>query len=335
MNSPNPLLGVAIPTYKRPDQLRRCVHSVIASARRHDVSIWLLDDSGDDSNLPVFAELQSAYPHVVVVRNEKNLGIDRNILKSVDVCDCEYVWLLGEDDRMKPEGIARVLEVLAHTRPPFVYVNYSATDDAISFLIKERSLPLQQDQSVPAEDFYRSYAWSMGFIGACVIRRDTWLPVCPEPYLDSFFAHVGRIMEAIRGSEVHMIAEPLILNRCGTPDAFTWSSEAAVVLTGWGRMTQALNHIYSEDAGRASLAAFRRAHGMGTLKFLAYLRADKVYDCQMYASLVKPDKPSAPFRLAAWAIALAPAWPWRVLRSLLMSLRRLRSPRLLDPEPTA
>ena len=326
--TPNPTLGIAIPTYKRPGQLRACVLSVIRAAEPHAVPIYLLDDSMDDTNAAVFAELQPRYPHLHVHHNPKNLGIDRNILLAADTCPCEYVWLLGEDDRMHPHGVQSVLETIASHPNPFLFVNYSAVDNDLRFIIKKRSLPIDTLQEMPGETFFRDLAWSMGFIGACVIRKAEWDTIDPTPYFDSYFAHVGRIMHMIRGRQVTLLPEPLILNRCGSPEIFTWTGDAGNVFNGWGRMTRALETVYPPETCKASRLSFQNAHGIGSLKFYAYLRADRVFTPAFCEQLLReyPDTPG--HQCLARLIARTPPILFRVARTLLMTLRKLRSPAL-------
>lgn len=329
----NPLLGIAIPTYKRPDQLRACVLSVLRAAEPHHVPVYLLDDSTDDTNTAVYAELQPRHPLLHIHRNPQNLGIDRNILHAADTCPCQYVWLLGEDDRMHPHAVHTVLDAI-HSHPnPFLFVNYSAVDNNLRFLIKERSLPLHTLSEMPGETFFRTLAWSMGFIGACVIRKAEWTATDPAPYLDTYFAHVGRIMHMIRHHTVTLIPEPLILNRCGSPEIFTWTGDAGGVFTGWARMTRALASVYPPDACEASRLAFQKAHGIGSLKFYAYLRADRVFT-PAFCTRLLAEFPGSPLhaRLAR-LIAHTPPLLFRTLRALLMKTRQLRSPPL-DPLTT-
>ena len=66
----------------------------------------------DDTNAAALEALQAEYPFLRVFRNERNLGIDGNILHAVDVNTCRHAWLLGEDDRLVPGAVARVLGVL-------------------------------------------------------------------------------------------------------------------------------------------------------------------------------------------------------------------------------
>lgn len=330
MTHPNPTLGIAIPTYKRPDQLRACVQSVLRAAAPHHVPIYLLDDSMDDTNAAVYAELRPLYPHLHIQHNPKNLGIDRNILHAADTCPCTYVWLLGEDDRMHPHGIQTVLDTIATHPNPFLYVNYSAVDNDLRFLIKERSLPLHTLQEMPGDTFFRDYAWSMGFLGACVIRKTEWARTDPTPYLDSYFAHVGRIMHMIQTRAVTLIPDPLVLNRCGSPEIFTWTQDAHNVFTGWDRMTRALESQYPADTCQAARLAFQRAHGIGSLKFYAYLRADRVFTPALCEQLLDQYPGSSTHTHLARLIAHTPPALFRGARTLLMKYRQFRSPPL-DP----
>ena len=146
---------------------------------------------------------------MVYERNRANLGIDGNILRCADICPCEYAWLIGEDDRILPGGVATVLDVLERKAPevPFVYVNYTAVDDDFRVVLKERSLDLEGDRLIDAETFFERWAWSMGFIGACVVRKEDWSAVRREPYIGTYFAHVGVIMESVKAKQVCLLSE--------------------------------------------------------------------------------------------------------------------------------
>lgn len=322
------VLGIGIPTYKRPEQLLACVRSILVSARPLGVPIYIVDDSTDDTNREALEVLGREYAFLHVVTNDRNLGIDRNILKAADVCPCEYVWLMGEDDRMTPDAVPRVLALLERDRPMFLYVNYSAVDDGVDYYIKQRSLDLPSDGRMPARDFFEQYAWSMAFLGACVIRKSDWNAVDPAPYIDTWYAHVGRIMEMVSDGNVSLLAESLVLNRCGTPEAFTWTRAVVDVLTGWQRLCEALVPLYGNESCARAVQAFERAHGLGTLKFMGYLRADRVYNLQVYREMVQAEPRSRAYHLLARLIAVLPAGPFRVARFVLMQWRRWLSPPL-------
>lgn len=320
--SRNPLLGICIPTYKRPDQLRRCVESIIRTAAPHRVPIYVADDSTDDTNVATIAALREQYPLVLHHRNARNLGIDGNILHAVDLCECRHAWIIGEDDRMAPEAVPTVLGVLERGAHPFVYVNYASVDEDVALVLEERSLPLYADAEKTAEEFLASDAWSMGFIGACVVDMDLWRGVRPERYVGTYYAHVGVIMEYLCGRKVHLVANPLVLNRVGTTRAFTWTDSTFEVLHGWDRMLALLRRIYPADACDRSSASYRRAHGLGSLRFFCYLRADGALDASVHDRYVRNGPYPAANRRAAWLIARTPPGLFRAARWALWEYRK-------------
>ena len=323
----NQLLGVSIPTYKRPDQLRRCLASVIEAARPYGVPIYVLDDSGDDTNLQTMADMQRSYEGIHHVRNAVNLGIDRNILCSVDTCDSRYVWLLGEDDRLIPESIGEMLEVLAGN-PDFVFANYSTVNEDVSVVLKEQALPLDVDATLSAADFLSRHGWAAGFIGGCVVNKKRWNSVQQASYIGTYFAHVGVIFHSIQGRSIYQVAKPLVLNRCGTADTFTWQPMAFEVLGGWARLMKLLRPLYGEAVCEQSLATFEGAHGLNSLKFLLYARAGGAYGEEQYRAFIRPGQGGCIYKAAAWLVARTKrTWIQRA-HGLLSKARQQRGRRL-------
>ena len=311
----NAALGISIPTYKRPEQLLETVRSVAAAGgREFEIPVFVADDSLDDTNAAVLATLRAEYPFLRVFRNVRNLGIDGNILHAVDVNGCRHVWLLGEDDRLVSGAIARVLGVLEKEDAPFVYVNYSAVNADFSRTLKPVSLPLRADAKKSADRFWREDAWSAGFIGACVVRKADWEKTDRARYVGTWFAHVGTIMALCRGHEIPMIAAPLVRNRCGTTEVFTWTSSLLDVLDGWRRLCVLLEPLYGADACREALRSFRRAHGLGTVKFLAYARAGGALTPAVAREQIWPGAESLGFKLWAQALARLPSGWFRALQ---------------------
>lgn len=322
-NTPE-LLGICIPTYKRPDQLFACVESIIKSIGDRTVPIIISDDSTDDTNREAIARLQALYPHIIHDVNPTNLGIDRNILKSVDLCTCRYAWLMGEDDRMLPEAVSTVLQVLenSHEEPSFIFANYTSVDESLTIVLHEQCLPLKQDVRKRVEDFFQTEAWSIGFIGACVINRRLWATANRQPYLDSYFAHAGMILETLRGRELYLIAKPLVLNRCGSARIFTWTHSAFEVMYGWSRMTKALEPIYGAAACENSNDSMDDAHGTGTMLWYGYLRADHGFSLKAYYKHVHKAHHTRLHKFGAWLIAITPPQLFQIVRWGLTHVRR-------------
>lgn len=317
----NTKLGISIPTYKRPEQLTRCLQSVIESARPFSVPVYVLDDSGDDTNVAAVTAMQQTYPYLYSIRNPENLGIDCNIVKSVNTCECEYVWLLGEDDRLVKDGVQTVLAAL-ESRPDFLYVNYSTVNEDITTVLRERAIPLDSDSRLSADEFLAAHGWAAGFLGGCVVHRAKWAQVTAEPYIGTYFAHVGTIFHSIHGGTVAMLARPLVLNRCGSVETFTWRAVTFDVLGGWARLMERMRPVYGEDVCRRSVGSFERAHGLNSLKFLLYARSGGAYDLSQFRTYVQPHNRGVVYQAAAFVIA----WlPQRLLRMIHHGFSKLRA----------
>lgn len=323
MDSPNSRLGVCIPTFRRPEWLLSTSLSIIDAGADFRVPLFIVDDSTDETNTDAVRQLRTRYDHVYHIRNEHNLGIDRNIIKCIDLCSSEFAWPIGEDDRMEPDAIRTVLQFLdgASRRPAFIYANYASANHDFSRILKERSLPLSKDRDMDAEEFIRFGAWSIGFIGACVIRKDLWETVGPEPYLDTYFAHVGTILESIRGRRVHLFATPLVLNRSGSARAFTWSGSTFEVIEGWARAMQALVPTYGEGVCREAADGFERAHGISSFRFLLYARGEGLYSKVAFDKYIRDSRRSPEYRAMARVIAHLPPALLRLARAMTSRLK--------------
>jgi hypothetical protein len=270
-------------------------------------------------------ELQREYSHVFHVRNEHNLGIDRNIIKSIQICDCEHAWPLGEDDLMRAGAIGQVLDILgrADPRPAFTFVNYALFNEDYSAVLRERFVPIRKDTLVPSDIFLARWAWGMGFIGACVIRRELWDRVDPSPYLDTYWAHVGVIMESIRGQDVRMIAEPLVMKRIGSPRVFSWSDSTFGVVEGWADLMRRLVPVYGERLCRDGARSFERVFGLYG-RFLIYARGEGLYDIEGFRRRVRGSGRGILYIVGAWLIAYMPQGLARFLVRTSRSIRILR-----------
>lgn len=304
----NKKLGVCIPAYQRPEQLERCLLSVIESAHPFNVPIFIADDAPNSPNRLVVTRLQQHYPLLFYSPNLSRLGLDRNILHAANLCPCEYVWLLGEDDRMEPTGIANVLDVLSKaTNLPFLVVNYRYVDPTVETVLCEKVLPLKRDTAMEAPTFFRQYGWTIGFIGSCVLRTELFRKVDPERYIGTYYAHVGVIMEMLVGKTLFVLAEPVVRNRVGSAEVFSWSDRYWEVFRGWNELTDRLKPLYGPEVCRDSCTSFCKAMGIGTLRFLCARRAERLYNIKYFIKepLIRSHWKGLK-RVAAFSIALTP-----------------------------
>jgi glycosyltransferase involved in cell wall biosynthesis len=117
-------LTIAIPTYNRLRQLRTTVQLLLPQLTA-DVAITILDNA---SHTPVTLEaLQVAPPDqrkVKVLRNRFNIGGVANILRCLEICETDHVWVLGDDD-YPSEACIDTIAAAINSAPEAIAFNFS------------------------------------------------------------------------------------------------------------------------------------------------------------------------------------------------------------------
>jgi len=108
------LISIVIPTYNRPELLRRAVDSALGQSWKHIELIIVDDGSTDPAAPPLLAQLETE-PNIRVLRQEnKHASAARNA--GVRAARGEYVAFLDDDDTLKPDFLSTCLYVLTKTK---------------------------------------------------------------------------------------------------------------------------------------------------------------------------------------------------------------------------
>lgn len=245
------------------------------------------------------------------------MGIDDNIQQAVDLCDCDYAWIVGEDDYFLPGSVQRVHDLLQETSNAFIFANYAYVGDDGSRLLG-RALD-EPDVELVGADFVAKILWAAGFIGACIVDRRRWGGTDAAPYKGTYYTHVGRICELLArwGESVRIVSEPCVANRVEGTDTFTWKRDSYGVFFGFRAMCES---VAFQCPALADPAARREGHG-GSLR----LADATTRYAPAIGARVRPNAVSAPSlsgvvgnlakRLAFYLISIAPPqclvkWLW-------------------------
>jgi glycosyltransferase involved in cell wall biosynthesis len=124
-----PLLSVCISTYNRAKWLSLSLPVLIretAELREH-IEVLVCDNASTDTTSDVVAPYL-AQGFVRYHRNQKNLGMLGNLRSTAQEACGQYVWILGDDDILKPGSVGRVIKALQqYPDLALVYLNYAFT----------------------------------------------------------------------------------------------------------------------------------------------------------------------------------------------------------------
>lgn len=110
-------LSFLIPTHHgRVKYLKEAIDSVLTQLTpdlQGRFEICVSDDAAEDGTRELIAEYQHEYPDLFVYsRNEKNLGLAKNMLRVASLAHGDFCWILSSDDQIEKGGIAQVINLL-------------------------------------------------------------------------------------------------------------------------------------------------------------------------------------------------------------------------------
>ena len=118
-------LSICIPTYNRSKYLENCLNSIFISKKKSELPIEIcISDNNSEENIAPIIKKYKKKINIVYKKNKSNIGIAKNIIKSVSFAKGEFIWLLGNDDLVLPNTF-KYLEKLFddNLNVDFFYIN--------------------------------------------------------------------------------------------------------------------------------------------------------------------------------------------------------------------
>lgn len=119
------MLTVAIPTYDRNTLLVQGLERLLPQLTP-DCRLLIVDNASETPVDEAVTSATSRFPDVQfrVVRNRANIGANANVLRCFELCETEWIWVLGDDDHVLPGAVEKILNHLGRL-PASLCVNFS------------------------------------------------------------------------------------------------------------------------------------------------------------------------------------------------------------------
>ena len=254
-----PTLSICIPTYNRSVFLAELLDSIIAQGIPN-IEVVVSDDASPDDTALVAESYCARILNYRFIRQPENLGIDRNFLAVVGAATGDYIWLMGDDDRLEPGGARRVLDAL--DRWPGVSgltVGVIDYDRVMSRSVGVRRMPPTQLIEGVGAVFSRM-AELLGFMSALVVDRRKWNEIAADPAVKNFQNYYVQVYIIGRVIAQHVswgvLQEPCVGFRTGNDQfktKFGWLQRLKIDVEAYDEIAGAL---FVDDA--PVYAAMRR-----------------------------------------------------------------------------
>lgn len=162
------MLTVVIPTYNRYDEVVNQVRFIRGEVGFEKVKlvVW---DNGSDRDVGKILDDENLLGGVLFGRNQENIGLVGNLIKSLDSVKSDYVWYVGDDDFLSEGILSAILRCLEQECPNYVFINHRAVDVSGNELMAS-ALPFQGVHDIL--EVFRYSRSTMMFITACVYKSE-------------------------------------------------------------------------------------------------------------------------------------------------------------------
>ncbi len=176
-----PLLSIAIPTYNRPQKLRKCLLSIINQISE-EVEIVVTDNSDNNESYFVIKELiDKSGVNINYYHNEVNIGLDGNFYEGVKRSNGIYVHWLSDDDELMPNILSTLLCFIAKIKDTksFVFLNSIGFEEKDNErLWKTPWLKLNGKECFDdVENALNEIGSDMTFVSSYCFHRESWINV--------------------------------------------------------------------------------------------------------------------------------------------------------------
>lgn len=112
-------LTIGFPTYMRRDAIVARLKTLLADPLAKDLPILVIDNGSTDGTFDAI-QAQCQSPRLTLLKNDRNIGIVRNLTRLVRECQTEYLLLMSDEDELLTTHLGELLNLLSTERPLFV-----------------------------------------------------------------------------------------------------------------------------------------------------------------------------------------------------------------------
>lgn len=119
----NKILSISIPTFNRPEVLKKNILLMLEELKTYSIAIYISDDSNDDKTEIMVGQLQKIYKYIFYSKNVERLGHDKNIFHTLSLPKTDYVWLLGDSLFFKKKSLKYIFGIINKYNADLIAVN--------------------------------------------------------------------------------------------------------------------------------------------------------------------------------------------------------------------
>ena len=233
-------ISIVMPVYKRVEYIREAIDSALNQNTKHAYNIIVVDNTEENDDI---YNIVKSYPEdkVMYYKNEKNIGMFGNFNRCIEVADSPWIAILHDDDKMKPDYIENVLNVISENRDCVaVGVDHELIDDASE--VTDAGLADGKVKRLSMTDFY--FTTCPVSIAGFVFKKDIAMDMggFDEDYYPAADANFMCKLHASNGC-VYRLGKTLMQYRIAANESMNPQTLRQFVLYNYAQNKAVVSHV--------------------------------------------------------------------------------------------
>lgn len=170
-----PTLSVLLPNYNHAKFVGQALYAILAQSVQ-PLEIIVIDDASTDNSLEVIESIARLHPHIRVLRNETNQGVNYTLNRALSEARGTYIYGAAADDQVLPGFFERSLWLLAQHPQAAVCCSYPSRIDAATGEVTDHALGWSRRECYFPPDELAAVMGGHAIAGhTAIVRRDEFV----------------------------------------------------------------------------------------------------------------------------------------------------------------
>lgn len=262
-------VSICIPTHHgRAPLLAEALDSMgtqLSAELPEPVEICISDNASQDGTDVVVERFRSSHPDLKVVysRNDRDLGVGRNIMRAAELASGEWCWFFGSDDQVADGGVKRVMTALMRfdnaTGMSIAKANFAADMSRRGELDVPAFFPTSRQATLYRgfDQILRELTFQQCFLSSTVVRRERWLTAVREvgdhALTHRHFPQIYVFGEMVRRDPAWAwLPDMIVKARAGTPYLVEHHRRGPDLARMHAELVSGIDAVIGELAGRGT-----------------------------------------------------------------------------------
>jgi glycosyltransferase involved in cell wall biosynthesis len=266
------LISICIPTYNHAEPLRKTLEAMIPQAQKFKIPIYISDNASNDGTAELVKRFQKVYKYLYYSSNEKNLGVDQNMINAANMgASSQYVWTIGARRILLPGMLEKVYQLLSESKVDLLVLN----DLNNTFLVPES----QRYNS--AQKIFIELNRNLTGLGFQVLPSEAWRSDTLCKYVGTEWTIVGVTLEYIAQKEnlnAYFLSEPVATSSGPSH----WRPKFFQIWTNWKKTIYSLPSVYPDKDKKIVIRKSVRYLFVSSVFTLIQLRTENIFTAQTF-----------------------------------------------------